>query len=111
MRGLEATQQRFVAHHARKILALRERYDSADVAAALSHALRFGAFDQGAVARILHVKARPRTLDEYVADATRERLSRFIGECNTEPRDLGEYDALPCLGATNKGRNACLESE
>lgn len=111
LRGLEATQQRFVAHHARKILALRERYDSADVAAALSHALRFGAFDQGAVARILHVKARPRTLDEFVADATRERLSRFIGECNTEPRDLGEYDALPCLGATNKGRNACPESE
>lgn len=111
LRGLEGKQRRSVAHHARKILALRERYDSADVASALTHALRFGAFDHAAVARILHVKARPRTLDEYVADATRERLSRFIGECNTEPRDLGEYDALPCIGNMTQRTQACPESD
>lgn len=41
---------------------------------------------------------RRRWRSEYVADATRERLARFIGDCTTEPRDLAEYDALPCLG-------------
>lgn len=107
LRGLEGTQRRAVAHHARKILALRERYDSADVAAALTHALRFSAFDHAAVARILHVRARPRTLDEYVADATRERLARFIGECTTEPRDLTEYDALPCIGHMTRETAPC----
>lgn len=107
LHGLEGTQRRAVAHHARKILALRERYDSADVAAALAHALRFGAFDHAAVARILHVRARPRTLDEYVADATRERLARFIGDCTTEPRDLAEYDALPCIGHMTRETAPC----
>ena len=109
LRGLEGSQRRAVAHHARKILALRERYDSADVAAALTHALRFSAFDHAAVARILHVRARPRTLDEYVADATRERLARFIGECTTEPRDLLEYDALPCIGHMTRETAPCPE--
>lgn len=102
---LEGTQRRAVAYHARKILALRERYDSADVAAALTHALRFSAFDHAAVTRIL--RARPRTLDEYVADATRERLARFIGECTTEPRDLTEYDALPCIGHMTRETAPC----
>jgi len=44
-------QQRFVARHARRILALRKRYY---VAAALTHALRFGA-----IARILHGARAP----------------------------------------------------
>lgn len=111
LRGLEGSQRRAVAHHARKILALRERYDSADVAAALAHALRFSAFDHAAVARILHVRARPRTLDEYVADSTRERLARFIGECATEPRDLAEYDALPCIGNVTQETESCPERD
>lgn len=99
LRGLERVYPRFTAHHARKVLALRERYKTSDLVAAIKHALRFGAFDSAAVARIVESQASPRTLDEYVADATRERLKDWLGECRTEPRALREYDELPCLNA------------
>jgi len=97
LRGLEGAQARNVAHHARKILALRERYKSCDLLAALRHAQRYGAFDHTAIARILETTATPRTLDEYVADATRQKLEHWLGECRTEPRELREYDDLPCI--------------
>lgn len=97
LRGLERAFPRYTAHHARKVLALRERYKTDDLVAAIKHALRFGAVDSAAVARIVESQASPRTLDEYVADQTRERLQDWLGECRTQPRSLREYDDLPCL--------------
>ncbi len=99
LRGLERAFPQYTAHHARKVLALRERYKTCDLVAAIKHALRFGAVDSAAVARIVESQASPRTLDEYVADTTRERLQDWLGECRTQPRSLREYDDLPCLKA------------
>jgi transposase len=99
LQGLERAFPRYTAHHARKVLALRERYKTCDLVAAIKHALCFGAFDSAAVARIVASKASPRTLDEYVADQTRERLVDWLGECRTQPRSLREYDDLPCIKA------------
>ncbi len=82
-------------HHARQILLLRARYDSADVDAALAHALRFGALDAPSVERILERRAPPRTLDEYVAEETARRIDDALGPTVTAPRDLAEYDAVP----------------
>ena len=82
-------------HHARLILLLRARYDTADVDAALAHAARFGALDVPAVERILARTRRPRTLDEYVAEDTARRIDAALGPNVTSPRDLAEYDALP----------------
>lgn len=82
-------------HHARQILLLRARYDTADVDAALAHASRFGALDAGAVERILASRHPPRTLDEYVAEETAKRIDAVLGPSVTTPRDLAEYDALP----------------
>ena len=107
LRGLEGAQPRNIAHHARRILALRERYTSGDLLAALRHAQRYGAFDHAAVARILETTARPRTLDEYVADATRQKLEHWLGECRTEPRELHEYDDLPCIRPKTQGHAPC----
>lgn len=107
LRGLERTHPRTIAHHARKVLALRERYTTGDLVAALRHAQRFGAFDSAAVARIVEANARPRTLDEYVAEATQKRLERWLGECRTEPRDLREYDDLPCLRSAPPKEQRC----
>jgi hypothetical protein len=39
--------------------------------------------------------ARPRTLDEYVAEHAFQRLEQRLGACTTQPRDLAEYDRLP----------------
>jgi len=104
LRGLERAVPRYTAYQARKVLALRERYTTADLVAAIKHALRYGAFEANAVARIVESHARPRALDEYVADQTRARLLDWLGECRTEPRSLHEYDDLPCFTAPKETR-------
>jgi hypothetical protein len=86
---------RFWTHHARQILLLRNRYDTADLDAALAHAARFGALDTASVERILARTRRPRSLDEYVAEETSRRIDAALGSTVTRPRDLAEYDALP----------------
>jgi len=97
--ALERQRPRSAGHHARRVLALREGFSTADVAAALAHALAHGAFEHDSVERILLARARPRRLDEYIAEESAQRLRAAVAESCTEPRDLAEYDALPCRGA------------
>jgi hypothetical protein len=92
---LASLPTRVWTHHARQILLLRARYDTADVDAALAHAARFGALDVASVERILARCHRPRSLDEYVAEETAKRIDAALGTGVTTPRDLAEYDALP----------------
>ena len=99
------------SHPARRILLLRERYATSDLDAALAHAALFGALGYESVERILEARHRPRTLDEYVAAETAERLDAMVGTHRTEPRDLTEYDRLPGTsdGATGRGDSADKE--
>jgi hypothetical protein len=76
---------------------LRARYDSTDLDQALAHAAHYGAFDCDAIERILSVRARPRSLDEFVAEHTRERLAQSV-EDGSDPQDLHVYDDLPIVG-------------
>ena len=94
-RLMSAGPPRGWGHQARQILLLRERYSTADLDAALGHAARFGAFEHGAVERILAARARPRSLDEYVAEQTVRRIADALGETRTAPRDLVADDRLP----------------
>jgi transposase len=96
--ALEKHAHRSAAHHARKVLALREGHDTADLLAALSHALAYGALEHSAVERILLARGTPRRLDEYVAEQTANKLHHAVAQSSTEPRDLTEYDALPRRG-------------
>ena len=100
IRLVSCTPPRQWAHHARRILLLRERYDTVDLDAALAHAAHYGAFDVQAVERILVARCRPRTLDEYVAESTAQRLAETLGAVRTAPRDLAEYDHLPVVGVS-----------
>jgi hypothetical protein len=97
--ALEKRLPRSTAYHARRVLALREGYDTAQLLDALAHALRFGALEHTSIERILHARGERRRLDEYVAEETAKRLRGLVGQSCTEPRDLTEYDALPCRGA------------
>lgn len=83
---------------ARRILTLRQRYATDDLASALGHAARYGALGYDAVERILEARSRPRRLDEYVAAETAERLEKTLGYRRTEASDLSEYDRLPGRG-------------
>jgi transposase len=94
-RLMSAGAPRVWGHQARRILLLRERFDTADLDAALRHAAAFGAFEHHAVERILAARATPRSLDEYVAEQTVRRVADALGQQRTEPRDLTEYDRLP----------------
>lgn len=94
--ALEKREPRSAAYHARKILALREGHTTADLLAALGHALAYGALEHTAVERIVLARSVPRRLDEYVAEQSAHRLRAVVAESSTEPRDLTEYDALPC---------------
>lgn len=85
--------------HARQILLLRERFSSDDLARALAHAARYGALEHDAVARILALDARPRTLAEYVTEDSARRARKALGRDETPGRDLHEYDRLPVVGA------------
>jgi transposase len=98
--ALEKHETRSAGYHARKVLALREGYDTTDVLKALSHALAYGALEHTAIERILVARASRRRLDEYVAQASANKLEQQ--DSCTEPRDLAEYDALPCANATPK---------
>jgi transposase len=94
-RCLSSGPPRSWGHAARRILLLRERYETESLDAALGHALRFGAFGVEAVQRILAARHRPRTLDEYVAEHAAQRIDASLGESRAGPRDLEEYDRLP----------------
>ena len=107
--ALEKREPRSAGYHARHVLALREGYDTADLLEALQHALAYGALEHGAVERILFARADRRRLDEYVAQASAQKLQAVVAQSCTEPRDLAEYDALPCRGVTPppKGEAPC----
>jgi hypothetical protein len=107
--ALEKREPRSAGYHARRVLALREGYDTTDLLAALSHALAYGALEHQAIERILLVRARRRRLDEYVAEASAKKIEGAVAHSCTEPRDLAEYDALPCRGgnAKSQGETTC----
>lgn len=100
LEALEKRAPRSASHHARKVLLLRDGYDTAELLKALSHALAFGALEHDSVERILDARSERRRLDEYVAEASAEKLRGKVSQSCAEPRDLAEYDALPCRGVS-----------
>lgn len=100
--GLAAAQGRFAGYHARQILLLRERYATADLAAALAHARSFGAFEHQAIERILAARAAPRRLAEYVAEEAARKLAEPLDAGDAYLRDLDEYDRLPTAHAAQE---------
>lgn len=100
-RLLSAGPPRVWGRQARCILVLRARYATKDLDAALAHAARFGALEHLAVARILEARSSPRTLDEYVAEDTAQRLEQSLGVQRAPSHDLTAYDRLPVIRASS----------
>lgn len=111
-RKVSSVPPRHWAHGARRILLLRERYDTHDVDSALGHAARYGAFTYEAVLRVLEARHRPRTLDEYVSEETSRKLEAELGIKRTRPRDLADYDRLPpSLAGHGSGADGALNNQ
>ena len=71
--------QRYGKDQAQRVLALLGTYARSDLIAALERAVRYGAYSHAAVARILSVQARPKTILEALAEEER-RLPPWLGE-------------------------------
>jgi transposase len=108
--GISRLGTRLCGFHARRILLLRERYTTEDLVSALRHAHSFGAYETGAVERILAARAAPRTLAEYVEQNSAARIEQRLGHAETRPRDLGEYDRLPVVPPPLPKEEPCPEN-
>lgn len=92
LRGLTEKQPRNCGYHARFILRLKERYDTADIHKALMHAIKYQAFEGGAVERILLARATPRTLESIRNERAGRELEKTLPAITQRP--LEEYGAL-----------------
>lgn len=81
---------------ARRILALRERYDDVDINRAFRRAIRYHAFDASSVENILKAKATPRALDSWTRSLADNRNLPEI-----QQRSLAEYGRLTQAKGTN----------
>lgn len=92
LKGLTERQPRNCGFHARYILRMKERYRSDDINKALEHALRYQAFEGGAVERILRARAVPRTLESVRNERARQELQKALPKITQRPLD--EYSEL-----------------
>jgi transposase len=92
LRGLVGKYPRNCGHHARAILRLKQHYLCDDIHQALLHALRYQAFESGAIERILQAKATPRTLESIRNERAGEALQKALPQITQRP--LAHYCAL-----------------
>lgn len=87
--GLQHSNPRNPGFQARYILSLKAKYASQDILLALAHAARYRAFDARTVERILHAKAKPRTLESFRNEKARKLLKNLP---KVRQRPLDEYN-------------------
>jgi transposase len=89
---LKVKYPRNCGFHARSILRMKEEYYCDDINKALSHAIRYRAFDSKAIERILSSRANKRTLESYRNQRAREELTKVLPQVRQRPLD--EYRVL-----------------
>ncbi len=92
LRGLVDKHPRHCGAHARFILRLKQQYVCEDIHQALQHALRYQAYESGAIERILLAQATPRTLESIRNEQAGEELQKALPQITQRP--LAEYAAL-----------------
>jgi transposase len=107
LRGLTEKQPRNCGFHARFILRLKENYETNDINGALTHALRYQAFDAKAVERILLARATPRTLESIRNERAGRELEKTLPKITQRPLD--EYGALLNEETEHETRDAAGE--
>lgn len=84
-------KQRYRGAHLARVLALREKYATDDLVAALQRAVDYRAFDSKVIERILQASATPRVLPDSAAVEATARLREAVR--STSPRPLQAYEA------------------
>jgi hypothetical protein len=100
LEGLIARGPRQAGYIARQILCLRETWHSQDIAAALSHASTYHAYNLKAVQSILNARSQPRQLERTPAvKAAQEQLTRLPA---ITQRSLQAYEGFLDQGANHE---------
>jgi transposase len=92
LKGLKEKHPHNCGFHARYILRMKQEYDCDDIHKALSHAIRYQAFDGKAIERILSASAKKRTLESYRTQRAQEELKNVLPHIRQRPLD--EYSVL-----------------
>ena len=92
LEGLKQKHPHHCGFHARIILQLKQQYHTADINSACKHALKYQAFDSGAIRRILKAKARVRTLESIRNERAKQRIASALPPISQRP--LSEYSML-----------------
>jgi transposase len=92
LKGLTERHPRNCGFHARSILRMKEHYQSEDIHRAIEHAIRYQAFEGGAIERILRAKAIPRTLESIRNERARQELQQALPKITQRP--LNQYSEL-----------------
>jgi hypothetical protein len=97
--GLRQSRGAKAGYHMSKILELADRVGVVRVADALRQAARYGAFDHGAVARIIAGKPPPAAIATAPAASPPERIVEYLRGAGSHQRDLDSYQQLAELAA------------
>ncbi len=87
-------RKRYAAVELAHLLELRTSYSAEDILRAIQHASRYGAYDAGSVERILQATAKPRTLEDLIAENARHRIRQSMASSPVTQRGLAAYARL-----------------
>jgi hypothetical protein len=102
-------RSRYGKNQAKRVLSLSAAYSRQDVSAAFERAVRYGAFSQSAVQRILAAQSRPKLPLDVLADDHRSYLEGLLQREPTPPRPTSDYQALLDPRSHNAEPNDFLE--
>lgn len=90
------SRQHYPGVHLTRLLNLQLAWSTDDIVKAVEHALLYHAHDSAVVERILKARFRPRTLDEQIAQSTRDHVRKVMQNHPVLQRPLSAYTTLAC---------------
>lgn len=94
--------QRNAAVHLGRVLQLRSTWTVSDIIAAIEHAARYQAWSADAVERIVAARARPRTLEDHIAQNARAHIRQAIAQSPVQQRSVRAQARLLVPPASDK---------
>lgn len=87
-------KKRYASAELARILELQETYAVEDMLRAIEHATRYSAHGASELERILELTAKPRTVEDRIAEHAREHVRRAMADAPVRQRGLDDYGRL-----------------
>jgi len=86
--------KRYASMELERLLQLRTTWTAEDILRAIEHAARYAAYSADAVEHILEATAKPRTLEDQLAEGARRQIQQAMATSPVVQRDLAAYARL-----------------